>query len=419
MRYEHQFRDIILRNCSPPTPAPYMPSSRLKIAYLSSADPLDKTAWSGIHFNLFSSLQKHVGDVTALGPWKPDALLKRGRWYSFLLRKLTGKRFSYHHSLAVSKAYGKHFSEMLRKEKFDLIFAVAASSELAFLDTNIPIYSLADATFANMVDYYPFYTHLLNKSVKDGNEIGQRALSKSKRIFFPSQWAIDSANQHYKQAPEKMELVKLGANLEEIPLESEVLSFQNEDKCRLLFIGVEWERKGGPIAIETLKELRQKGLDAQLTIIGCDPQIDDPNIRIIPFLNKKNVAERKELHSIFSSTDFFILPTKAECFGVVFCEASAFGVPSLASDTGGVNGAVENGRNGFLFPVASNGKVYAEKIMELFLNEEKYLQLRKSSRAMFDEELNWEVFGEKIRACVEEDFRLEKSFSPSYSEQTK
>lgn len=367
--------------------------SRPRIAYLSSSDPLDKRSWSGTHHFIFSALQKQAGDVFPLGPWRPENLIKTGRMYSFFNQKISGKRFDYSHSLRIAKVYGRYFSDKLNQGNYDLIFAVSASTELAFLETDLPVYYVADATFANMIGYYPFYSNLLSRSVKEGNEVQQRALEKCERLFFPSQWAADSASKDYGIAADKISVIPFGANLETIP---EFVPRKKSETLQILFLGVEWERKGGPVALEAFLSLSEKGIDARMTIVGCTPPVQHEQITIIPYLNKNDAAQRQKLNEIFSSSDMLLLPTRAECFGIVFCEASAFGVPSFSTQTGGVNGAVENGINGFLLPENASGTDYAEKIVSLISDREKLNSLQISSRKLFDDKLNWNAWGEAV-----------------------
>lgn len=367
--------------------------SRLRIAYLSSADPHDKRSWSGIHNSVFRSLGKHCGDVEATGPWHPAFLLKAERGTAFLQRKLTRKRKDYYHTLRIAKAYGRYFTNKLKQMKADCVFAVAASSELAFLETDLPVYYMADATFANMIGYYPFYSGLSERSIREGHEVQQRALDKAAHLFLPSMWTANSAINDYGINPAKIEVVPLGANVEDEP----VFSPRDIDKqVHLLFIGVEWERKGGPVALKTLEELRKRNINARLTIVGCNPPLNHPHVTIIPFLDKNDPEQRKKFNAIFSAAGFLTLPTTAECFGLVFCEASAFGVPSLATDTGGVNGAIKNGVNGILFSPTATGSDYADKIIEFTRQPDHLKALRKSSRALFEQSLNWDAWGKTV-----------------------
>lgn len=367
------------------------------LAYLTSSDPLDKRSWSGIHHSIFSALQLEFGMVTPLGPWQPASLLKRDRYWSYFRRILTGKRFDYQHSERLAKAYSAYFSKRLVVSKADAVFAVSASTELALLDTKLPVYYAADATFANMVNYYPYYSSLTRESIRQGNEVQRLALEKCTAIFFPSNWVADSAMKDYGISSSRIHVIPFGANLDEIPVPQTSAS---HDGINLLFVGVEWERKGGPKVIETVEALKKAGKKVHLTIIGCTPEVKDEHITVIPFLDKNNPTDRKKLNGEFSKADFFILPTTAECFGVVFCEASAFGVPSLAADTGGVSGAVHEGVNGFLFPSDATGKDYARKIMELIADPDKLVAIKKSARSHYEKKLNWKSWGESVKQVL-------------------
>jgi glycosyltransferase involved in cell wall biosynthesis len=193
----------------------------------------------------------------------------------------------------------------------------------------------------------------------------------------------------------------LGANLDKIPAATELEKKKNM-VCQLLFLAVEWERKGGQIALDTFYMLKQKGMQVQLTIVGCTPPVPvyENDITIIPFINKNIKKEAMLLYNIFLQTDFLLLPTRAECAGLVFCEASAFGIPSITTDTGGVGTYVQNGINGFTLTLSSGAEVYADKIMDLYNNDDVYRQLCISSRKKYDAILNWDAWGVSFKLVV-------------------
>src|ERR1700736_1889523 len=45
-------------------------NKRLKIAFLTSFDPLNRRSWSGTVYHLAQALQKHCGEVSYIGPMK-------------------------------------------------------------------------------------------------------------------------------------------------------------------------------------------------------------------------------------------------------------------------------------------------------------------------------------------------------------
>jgi glycosyltransferase involved in cell wall biosynthesis len=250
--------------------------------------------------------------------------------------------------------------------------------------------------------YYPLFRDIASYNINQGIAADKRVFENAAHCMVASEWTKQSAIKDYHIPAEKITVAPLGANLDAIPALHEIKKEKNKI-CRLLFIGVEWERKGGQIALDTFYMLQKNGTPVQLTIIGCVPpvEINDRNITIIPFINKHKEEEAVQLYHIIRNSDFLLLPTRAECAGVVFCEASAYGVPSITTNTGGVSTYVEDGVNGFALPLAATAADYAGKIQELFANDEAFHQLCLSSRKKYEEELNWDNWGKTFYNIAE------------------
>ena len=172
----------------------------------------------------------------------------------------------------------------------------------------------------------------------------------------------------------------------------------------LLIIGTSWKNKGIEIAINTLNILIGKNIEAHLTIVGCTPSynLNNKHVTIIPFVNKNSVNGVEKMWDLFLSHHFFILPTRFDCTPIVFCEASAFGLPILSSDTGGVRGHVKEGQNGFLIPFEDQGELYAQKIISIISTKDAYQNLCLTTRKCFEEELNWDTWSEKFTKEISE-----------------
>ena len=116
-----------------------------------------------------------------------------------------------------------------------------------------------------------------------------------------------------------------------------------------------------------------------------------------PFLDKNKAEGMQQLHQIFLDTDFLLLPTRAECAGIVFCEAAAYGIPSISTNTGGVGTYVRDGINGYALPLAAGAADYALRISQLWNNQQELTQLKQQSRQLFEQELNWDAWGEAFK----------------------
>lgn len=371
----------------------------LKIAFLTATDAKNKRSRSGTLYYMSKSLQKHCGDVYYLGPLN-TRMEKITLFLNNLSLKIFKKSYAYEHSILLAFSYARTIRKKLKKEQYDVIFAPVASTELAFLRTDLPVIYTADATFSLISNYYPdYFTGQLKVSMEEGNYIEQSAINKADLLLYPTIWAADSAITDYGADESKLKIVPFGANMDQIPSKEMVNTKKKSDKCRLLFLGVDWERKGGEIAFETLIELGKMNVNAELTVCGCIPpgEFKHENMRVIPFLDKNEPEQNKELQQLFLKSDFLLLPSRTEAYGVVFCEANAYGLPAITTDTGGIPGVIEDGKNGFMFPLKARGREYAELISEVHGDDQKYYQLVRTSREIFETKLNWDVWG--IQVC--------------------
>lgn len=162
--------------------------------------------------------------------------------------------------------------------------------------------------------------------------------------------------------------------------------------------------KGGDIAFETLIRLEEMGIPTELIVCGCTPpsHFVHERMTIIPFLDKNDANQRQRLEQLYASSDFLLLPTRNECFGIVFCEGNAFGLPAITTRTGGISEVVRDGENGFTLSYEAKGTDYAEVISKLYQNKQRYVELVKSSRASFENRLNWDSWGISLRVKLTE-----------------
>ena len=360
-------------------------------------------SWSGATHSMFMAIKKEWGSATYLGPVVSGHDMF-GKMCNAFFRALFHKQYNYRHSIAKSMQFGRILNRKLAHEHFDCIIAPAASAEIACLQTNIPIIYIIDATFSLVVDYYSGYSGLSAVSIKEGNWIERAALKKASHIICTSQWARQSVIDSYGIDQAKLSIVPFGANMEKIPTAEDIKAKKKSGRCQLLFLGVDWERKGGSIAFDTLRELDTMGVAAELTICGCVPPTGYTHkaMRVIPFLDKTAAIDLKKLYDLFSSTDFLLLPTRAEGFGIVFCEANAFGIPAITSETGGVSGAVTNGENGYRLPLSATGADYARLIADIYKDDRRYKKLSQTSREVFEKRLNWDAWATSIRKIIAE-----------------
>jgi glycosyltransferase involved in cell wall biosynthesis len=273
---------------------------------------------------------------------------------------------------------------------------------VAHLRCRQPIVFWNDATFAGMVGYNPSFSNLTPRSIRTGNAVNQAALDRCVLAVYSSEWAAETARTAYSVWPAKVHVVPFGANLTSgmSPAQAKgAVSSRPESMCRLLFIGVDWRRKGADIAVAVAGELNAAGLATELHVVGTGP----PEGRTMPayvslegYIDTSTPGGRRRLSELLVKSHFLIVPTRTECFGIVFAEAASFAVPSLATRTGGTPSAVADGVSGKLFSLQAGSREYRDYVLHHFADRAAYERLALSAFSHYETRLNWDVAAQDL-----------------------
>ena len=374
---------------------------RIKIAFLTSLDARDKKSWSCTYYSMAEALQKYCGEIYYIGPIKSrmESILS---FFEKLLRFLFKKNFKYLHSIMLSKSYAKLFTRKLSNQHYDIIFAPSVSTEIAFLDTKIPIIYFSDTTFKLMINFYKSYSNLFKRSIRNGNLIEFSAINKASLIIYPTKWPVQSAVNDYNGDINKIHTIQLGTNVKKIPSIDIILKRNLNDPCILFFLGVNWDRKGGTIAFNTLLKLEELGIHSKLIVCGCVPpsNLKHKWMTVIPYLDRNHEIQNNKLYNLYLTSHFIFLPTRAETMGMVFCEALAFGLPSITTDVGGVKEVVIEKKTGFTLPHSADSVDYAEIITKTWQDKTLYIEMVKNCYKYYNTNFSWELWANKLNTLI-------------------
>lgn len=213
-----------------------------------------------------------------------------------------------------------------------------------------------------------FYKHRVNVLLMRG----------AARLLPWSNWTGDSLVDDYDVDRRRIEALHPGVDLtfwRPDPAE------HASDKMRILFVGGDFDRKGGAMLLEAFQAL--SSTKCELVLVTKSEIAARPGVEV-----HRNVQPNTpELLALYQSSDVFVLPSRAEALGISAVEASAAGLPVIATPVGGLSEVVVDEHTGYL---VSAGDVAAliERLRQMVGNPSLRLRLghaaRRRAERLFD-----------------------------------
>ncbi len=162
------------------------------------------------------------------------------------------------------------------------------------------------------------------------------------------------------------------------------------DPLKLLYVGHEFERKGGQYLYEAFTRLRQEHPGLSLTVVGGDA--DDPPAGVIR-LGK--VSDPAQMNRLYQEAGAFILPSLCDPSPLVIVEAMHHGLPVVATRVDGIPEMVLDGKTGLLVPPRDSTALAAAIDSLIHRAEGERLAMGRAGKAHAKEHFDWERTGEK------------------------
>jgi len=372
----------------------------LKIAYLCDLDPTETWTYSGGNSRIYNALREQGAEIDILSPsWyvaeplrkiihqMPEAFNLRARWRMHLL---------------LSRFIGHGVSKTLRQKHYDVLFCPYSFQSLSNVrrpENTLQVFT-ADATptvyrQSQISQAFGSYFSLSRHLDPMITRAETRVFRASDLNLWPSMWQKKQVDAFHGLDTEKSIVVPWGANIPDPGQQNTNVQPLKCDNLQLLLVGRDWFAKGGPLVFDTLQVLRKRGINAHLTVIGCVPPPFHTNdaMTIYPSLDKSNTDQFAQFEKLFRKAHFLIMPS-FESYGFAFCEASAYGLPSLCFNIGGV--PIKEGINGHALAPSATADDFADSIQNYLDTPQRYAMLRNSARHYYETTLNWGAWGKQV-----------------------
>jgi len=363
-------------------------------------DPYDPRTWSGSALSLVRALERARALDCAMG-------LKLPRWQDVALKARNFSatrqvwRLKYHLDAAYRMALTDAARNMLASSELSSsLLQVGAMYNLArATDYRVPCFSYHDGNIIEALKSGHGFTGVPARRIDEAIRFEREVAFEMTSVFTCSEYLRNSFIQDFGLNQGRVFNVGAGINLGDIP---KPLLNKDYEKHDILFVGVDFDRKGGRELVSAFRIVRETLPTAQLHIVGPHRLPDSAlqlGIVFHGYLSKSVPAQRNKLHELYREASVFVLPSKYEPFGIAPLEAMLFEVPCIVTDGWALREFVIPGINGALVEKGSVDSL-AAALLKLLRAPEDLARMGRRGREMVLANYSWPKAVEKMKIAA-------------------
>lgn len=326
----------------------------MRFLILSEGNADSWNCWSGIAKSIVDQLRLHghtveVGDVDLRGA---------GRWAAAGLTVSANRRrwATRYHLGAVpfemrSWNANRHVAE--RRTRIDALLQIGATFQVRQSD-GIPYYLCCDSNIRvaeqGAASGYSDASALPATEVEGIAERERAVYQKAAGILTLSEQLRRSFVSDFGIPQERVRAIYAGPNLNLARIPAAPPPRGDDHVPTILFVGLQFHRKGGDLLVESFRRVRAQLPTARLVLVGPPVAAGEPGVVCLGELDKRRPEGCAALLAAYESADVFALPTRFEPFGIAFVEAMHFGLPCVGPRAWAVPEIIEDGKTGFTVP---------------------------------------------------------------------
>ena len=361
-------------------------------------DPFDPRCWSRGGYNLFTTLRAKDHLRRAFGVEVPHPLRGLIMARNFHReRKLWAQRFN------LDPTYYRMLTREIRRnllpEDFDpanvLLQIGGHYNSREASNGRLDSYSYHDGNIAGMMRS-PFFPKENLPHARKAFEYERTVYRDMTKIFVMSDYWKRSFIEDFGVAPQRVAKIGFGVNVD-IPSPAE----KDYSKKNIVFIGIDFPRKGGDHLIAAFRRVLQKHPDARLHIVGpaaAPVALKAPGLSNIEFhghLSRENPGEKDRLLRLLNDGTLFVLPSLYEPFGNAALEAMIYGMPVIATNDWSFPDFVTP-ETGLLLENPADTAELADKLDVFLSDPDRSARAGRAGRALVSSEYTWERVVERL-----------------------
>ena len=211
---------------------------------------------------------------------------------------------------------------------------------------------------------------------------------RAAHVFAMGVPARESLLWDYGLAPDRVTVVGGGLNLEQMPRPRPLPAQRT-----ILFVGRDFERKGGEVLLGAFRRVRDSVPDATLHIVGPRRRMAAAGVVSHGRLGRAALA------ALYSRARVFCMPSLYEPYGLPFAEAMAYGIPCVGSTAQSIPDILAHGEAGMLAPTGDE-RALADALIRLLLDDELASSLGEAGRRLCERVHTWERVAERMKPAL-------------------
>ncbi len=300
-------------------------ASRAAVAVVSVGDPESPQTWSGTTAGILAGLRE-LGVATVA----VDLELARPLELAMLGLAGAAHRNRYDAQSAALVSWSRGRLARARLASAPVAGAVQIGTTFS-LPAATPYVTLEDMTLKQARVVHPVFERMSERAIGAWERRRAAIYAGARTCAAASHWTADSLLGDYGVAAERVAVVGLGAN--------HVLAASESPRAwgspRFLFVGIDWERKGGPLLLRAFSRLRELVPAATLDLVGGHPRLEQPGVTPHGMRSPSREHDRRLIAELFARATCLVMPSRIEPFGIAHIEAAAAGIASIGSSVGG------------------------------------------------------------------------------------
>jgi glycosyltransferase involved in cell wall biosynthesis len=160
-------------------------------------------------------------------------------------------------------------------------------------------------------------------------------------------------------------------------------------KLKIIAVGRLVELKGYDVLFKGIAEIVDQGFDDIFVLVAGEGEERTRLEELIRRLELQRFVSllglRHDILKLMTFSDIFVMPSRYEGLSIAMIEAMACGLPIIASDSPGLSGHVEHGKNGLLFP-SMDYKTLAKHILKLAADKALRTKLSLGAKKSYETE---------------------------------